>query len=161
VANYRDGRNSLGGEQSRCYDRGMFIRCGLVSVLVTALTGCASTPPRVVRSEFEDIVMPRGLTYQPGDSVVIESPTVKAARLVYRGRIESQSLGVALRTLLESNGWRRINVTTNPEHGTTQTYDKDENALQVLIWEGLWYTYVELTASRVVLSPSTSVSKAR
>src|SRR5690349_4930957 len=104
----------------------MLIQRGLVvALVVTIATGCASAPPRMVSSEFEDIVMPRGLTYQPRDSAVIESPTVKAARLVYRGRIEPQTLGVALRILLEGNGWRRVNVTTNPEHGTTQTYEKD------------------------------------
>ena len=101
--------------------------------------------------------MPRGLTYQPHDSAIIESPTVKAGRLVYRGRLDAQSVGVALRTGLEGNGWRRVNVTTNPEHGTMQTYEKDQNTLQIRIWQGIWYTYVELTTSRVMLSPSAFV----
>jgi len=122
-----------------------------------AAAGCASTPTRAVHSEFEDIPMPRGLTYQPTDSVLIESPSVRAARLVYRGRIEPRSLGLALRTILEGNGWRYVSITSNPQHGTAQAYEKDGNALQVLVWEGLWFTYVELTASRVILSPTASV----
>ena len=101
--------------------------------------------------------MPRGLTYRSTDSIVIESPSVKAARLVYRGRLELGSLGLALRATLEGNGWRSVNITSNPQHGTAQVYEKDGNALQVLIWEGLWFTYVELTASRVVGSPTVSV----
>ena len=36
--------------------------------------------------------MPKGLAYQPSKSTIIESPTVKAARLVYRGRLEVESL---------------------------------------------------------------------
>jgi len=122
-----------------------------------AAAGCASTSTRAVHSEFEDIPMPRGLTYQPTDSVLIESPSVRAARLVYRGRIEPRSLGLALRTILEGNGWRYVSITSNPQHGTAQAYEKDGNALQVLVWEGLWFTYVELTASRVILSPTASV----
>ena len=101
--------------------------------------------------------MPRGLTYRPTDSVVIESPSVKAARLVYRGRLEPGSLGLALRATLEGNGWRHVNITSNPQHGTAQVYEKDGNALQILVWEGLWFTYVELTASRVVGAPTAAV----
>jgi len=136
----------------------MSIPRGLLAALVVmAAAGCASTPTRAVHSEFEDIPMPRGLTYQPTDSVLIESPSVRAARLVYRGRIEPRSLGLALRTILEGNGWRYVSITSNPQHGTAQAYEKDGNALQVLVWEGLWFTYVELTASRVILSPTASV----
>ena len=128
----------------------------LAALVVMVAAGCASTPTRAVRSEFEGIPMPRGLTYRPTDSTVIESPSVKAARLVYRGRLEPRSLGLALRATLEGNGWRSVNITSNPQHGTAQVYEKDGNALQVLVWEGLWFTYVELTASRVIFSPTAS-----
>jgi hypothetical protein len=148
----------LGGGVSRCYDRGMSIpRVLLAALVVMVAAGCASTPTRTVANEFEDIPMPRGLTYRPTDSIVIESPSVKAARLIYRGRIEPGSLGLALRITLEGNGWRYVNITSNPQHGTAQVYEKDGNALQVLVWEGLWFTYVELTASRTIFPPTASV----
>ncbi len=121
-----------------------------VSAVVLLLTACASTPPRPVRSEFEDIPVPKGLAYQPDRSTVIESPSVKAARLVYRGRIEIESLSTAMRTTLEANGWRNVSSTSTAKHGTTQVYEKNGNSLQVLLWEGVWYTYVELTASRAL-----------
>jgi hypothetical protein len=125
------------------------------SVIVIALlvAACASTPPRPVRSEFEDIPVPKGLTFQGDRSTVIESPQVKAARLVYRGRIEIDSLASAMRTTMEANGWRNVSATTTSRHGTTQVYEKAGNSLQVLLWEGLWYTYVELTASRASQAP--------
>jgi hypothetical protein len=132
------------------------LRVLLAAFVVTVAAGCASIPPRMVRSEFEDIPMPGGLTYRPTESVVIESPSVKAARLVYRGRIEPGSLGHALRAILEGNGWRYVNIISDPRHGTAQVYEKDGNALQVLVWEGLWFTYVELTGSRAILSPTAS-----
>lgn len=114
---------------------------------VILLAACASAPPRAARSEFEDIPVPKGLDYQTSKSTIIESPTVKAARLVYRGRLEIGSLTVAMRTTLEANGWRHVSSTSS-EHGTTQVYEKVGSSLEVRFWEGLWYTYVELTAGR-------------
>ncbi|HSE92503.1 MAG TPA: hypothetical protein VLF19_04285 [Methylomirabilota bacterium] len=120
----------------------------LAVVLVAGLlTGCA-TSSRTVRSEFEDIPVPKGLTYVEDRSTIIESPAVKAARLIYRGRIEPVSLGVAMRSTLESNGWRNVSVTSTGGEGTTQVYEKSGNSLQVRLWEGWYYTYVELTVSR-------------
>jgi hypothetical protein len=89
-----------------------------------------------------------GLTYQPSKSVIIESPTVKAARLVYRGRVEVDSLAVAMRTALESNGWRYVSSTSTSDHGVTQVYEKAGNPLEVRLIDGWWYTYVEMTISR-------------
>lgn len=114
---------------------------------VILLAACASAPSRAGRSEFEDIPVPKGLDYQASKSTIIESPTVKAARLVYRGRLEIGSLTVAMRTTLEANGWRHVSSTSS-EHGTTQVYEKAGSSLEVRFWEGLWYTHVELTAGR-------------
>ena len=114
------------------------------------LVSCASTPPRATRAEFEDIPVPKGLTYQQEDSTVIETPNVKAGRHIYRGRLELDSLTTAIRTTLEANGWRHVSSTKTAQHGTTQVYEKDGDSLQVLLWEGLWFTYAEYTTGRVV-----------
>ncbi|MBI2529322.1 MAG: hypothetical protein HYV93_25460 [Candidatus Rokubacteria bacterium] len=119
--------------------------------IVLTLAACASSPPRAQRSEFEDIPVPKGLTLDHNKSTIIESPAVKAARLFYKGRIEPDSLGMAFRTTLEANGWRHLSSTTSSGKGTTQVYEKAGNSLQVLIYEGMfWYTWVELSATRVV-----------
>src|SRR5438093_8882122 len=130
----------------------------LVSLVVFVATGCVTTQSRPLRSEFEDIPVPKGLAYVDSQSVVIESPAVKAARLIYRGRIEVGSLAVAMRTTLEANGWRAVSNTSGASHGTTQVYDKAGNSLQVRLWEGWYFTYVELTASRALPS-STAATK--
>ena len=122
----------------------------LISVVSLLAVSCASAPPRVARSEFEDIPVPRGMAYQADDSTVIETPTVKAGRQVYRGRIEPDSLGNAIRTTLEANGWRPVSNTTSSKHGTTQVYEKGGTSLQVLLWEGMWFTYAEYTTARVL-----------
>jgi hypothetical protein len=129
------------------------------ALLIVTLTGCATFSPKAARSEFEDIPVPKGLSYVEGDSTIIESPAVKAAKLVYRGRVEPVSLGNAMRSTLEANGWRHISTATVGEKGTTQVYDnKSGHALQVRVWEGWYYTYVELTTSRTLLSPTSTSS---
>ncbi|HEY3066818.1 MAG TPA: hypothetical protein VGL09_13565 [Methylomirabilota bacterium] len=130
--------------------RPRLVRSLVVAATLLLTAACASAPPRAVRSEFEDIPVPKGLTYHADASTVIESASVKAARLVYRGRIEPDSLAVAVRTMLESNGWRHVSTTSNASHGATQVYEKGGNSLQVMIWEGLWFTYLEYTASRAL-----------
>lgn len=127
----------------------------LVLGIMLTLTACASSPTQPPRSEFEDIPVPKGLTLDWNKSTVIESPTLKAARLVYKGRVEPDSLGLLFRTTLEANGWRHLTTTTGSDKGTTQVYDKSGNSLQVLIYEGLYYTWVEVSATRVV-GPATS-----
>jgi len=121
-----------------------------VSLLLTA---CASNPPRPVRSEFEDIPVPKGLAYQQDESTVIETPTLKAGRHVYRGRLELDSLTTAIRSTLEANGWRHVSSTKSSQHGTTQVYEKEGDSLQVQLWEGLWFTYAEYTTGRVLKRP--------
>ncbi len=127
----------------------------LVAVFALVIAaGCASAPTRAIRSEFEDIPVPKGLSPVESRSTVIESPSVKAARLVYRGRIEITSLSSAMRSTLEQSGWRHISTTTAGDQGTTQVYEKGGNSLQVRLWEGWWFTYVELTASRALAQPA-------
>jgi hypothetical protein len=129
------------------------------ALLIVALTGCASlSSPKTARSEFEDIPVPKGLAYVEDDSTIIESPVVKAAKLVYRGRVEPVSLGSAMRSTLEANGWRHISTATIGEKGTTQVYDKSGHSLQVRVWEGWYYTYVELTTSRALVAPTSTSS---
>ncbi len=125
-------------------------RLFVVTAIALALTACASSPPRPQRSEFEDIPVPRGLSLDLNKSTIIESPTVKAARLIYKGRIGPESLAVAFRTTLEANGWHHLSSTTAADKGTTQVYEKAGSSLQVLIYEGWYYTWAELAATRVV-----------
>jgi len=76
----------------------------VLSLCLMTLSACASNPPKIQRSEFEDIPVPKGLTVDLNKSTIIESPEVKAARLFYKGRVEIESVAVAFRTTLEANG---------------------------------------------------------
>jgi hypothetical protein len=119
-----------------------------VSLALALTAGCATSSSKPTRSEFEDIPVANGLTFQPNKSTIIESPTVKAARLVYRGRVEVDSLAVGMRNALEANGWRHVSSTATADHGITQVYEKDGNPLEVRLIDGWWFTYVEMTVSR-------------
>jgi hypothetical protein len=77
----------------------------LLIAIVFTLSACASSPPQAQRSEFEDVPVPKGLVLDWSRSTIIESPTIKAARLFYKGRLTPDSLAVAFRTTLEANGW--------------------------------------------------------
>jgi hypothetical protein len=124
--------------------------------LVLTLTSCASSsgPGRAPRSEFEDIPVPVGLTLDASRTTIIESPTIKAARLIYRSRIKPDSLAVAYRTSLEANGWRQVSATTSAGKGTTQVYEKPDSSLQILIYEGWYYTWTEVSTTRILAHPS-------
>ena len=101
----------------------------------------------------EDIPVSKGMSYQSGESMSIETPTVQAAREVYRGRVEIESLATATRTTLEANGWRHLSTTKTAQHGINQVYEKQGTSLQILLWEGLIYTYAEYTTARVLQAP--------
>src|SRR5689334_5352390 len=118
------------------------------------LAACAHNPPRPVKSQFEDIPVAKGMSYLSGDSLSIETPTVQAAREVYRGRIELESLATATRATLEANGWRHVSTTKTAQHGISQVYEKGGTSLQVLLWEGLYFTYAEYTTARVLQAPN-------
>ena len=133
----------------------------LMGILMTSvlLASCASAPGRPVRSEFDDIPIPRGLTFRPNDSTLIESPNMKAGQLIYTGFVEGTSLAQAFRSSLEAQGWRFVNTTLSSGKGIIQTYEKGGNSLQVYIYDRWWWTTrVELTVTKASAPPSVNAS---
>lgn len=129
-------------------------RTGVLVSVVALAAGCVlgqSAGPS--RGEFDDIPMPSAMTYLVDKAVIIELPGVKAARLLYRGRVTVTTLGPALRTSLESNGWRTVSSTTSGPQGTVQIYEKERSSLQIRVWEDFFYTYAEVTTSRLGSPP--------
>jgi hypothetical protein len=130
--------------------------------LAFSLAACSSTkgvPP--IRSEFMDIPLPGGLEYIPDQSAVIESETVRAARLMYTSKFEVGSLVLSIQDGLIGQGWRLVRTSSFPGQGTMQLYQKDEASLQVRIWEGGAFngaTYVELSGTRALPRTRTTAS---
>ena len=103
--------------------------------------------------------MPAGLTLDNSRTTIIESPTVKAARLFYKSRVKPDSLAMAYRTSLEANGWRYVSSTTSANNGTIQVYEKPDSSLQVMIYESWYYTWSEVSATRIVGKPPAAPSR--
>src|SRR5262245_9560781 len=132
----------------------------MLALFVSACSATKGIPP--IRSEFMDIPLPDGLDYIPDKSAVIESETVRAARLMYSSKFEQGSLVLSIQEGLLGNGWRLIRTTSFPSVGTLQLYEKGEASLQVRIWEGGAFgsaTYVELSGTRAVNTKTTASTK--
>jgi hypothetical protein len=113
------------------------------------LTACASAPVQPALTTFSDLPVPEGMDYQPDRSGVVDGPTVKVARLVYRGRLEVESLSASMRQGLETNGWRHVRTVKVANKTITQVFEKPGSDLQLSLWEGTWYTYLDVTIGRV------------
>ena len=133
----------------------------VLCIVVLTLTSCSASSgaPRAQRSEFEDVPVPAGLTLDNSRTTIIESPTVKAARLFYKSRVKPDSLAMAYRTSLEANGWRYVSSTTSANNGTIQVYEKPDSSLQVMIYESWYYTWSEVSATRIVGKPPATPSR--
>ncbi len=138
-------------------------RLAVVAVALASLVAaCSSTkniPP--VRSEFMDIPLPAGLEYVADQSAVIESETVRAARLMYTSKFEPGSLVLSIQEGLTGAGWRLTRTSSFPNLGTIQIFEKGEASLQVRIWEGGAFkgsTYVELSGTRATARTKTTAA---
>jgi hypothetical protein len=113
-------------------------------------TDAPMTPVTAVK-EFDDIVVPGGLVYQPTRSTVIESPVARSARLIYVGTLPAEILRARMRAGLEGTGWNLVNSATSPELGSMQLFEKDGGSLQVVVREiNAPYTELHLIVSRTV-----------
>jgi hypothetical protein len=125
----------------------------LTVALALFASACSSKGIPPIRSEFMDVPLPGGLTYVADQSAVIESETVRAARLVYSSKYEPGSLVLSIQDGLVGAGWRLVRTTSFPGQGAMQLYEKGDASLQVRIWEGGAFkgsTYVELSGTRAV-----------
>jgi hypothetical protein len=43
-----------------------------------------------------------------------------------------------------------VSSTTSSAKGTTQVYEKQDSSLQVMIYEGWYYTWTEVSTTRIV-----------
>jgi hypothetical protein len=108
-----------------------------------------------------DIPLPGGLEYIADQSAVIESETVRAARLMYSSKFEPGSLAISIQEGLLGSGWRLVRASSFPTLGTLQLYEKADASLQVRIWEGGAFkgaTYVELSGTRATARSKTTAS---
>jgi hypothetical protein len=118
-------------------------RLFILSAVILTLTACASSPPRPQRSE-SGFRFPRvdarsqqvhhQVTDREGRAAFLQG-THRAGQPRDTGLLEAMA-----------------GATCPPisAKGITQVYEKTGNSLQVLIYEGIYYTWVEVSATRTV-----------
>jgi hypothetical protein len=107
---------------------------------------CAAAPSTQIQSQFPDLPLPRAIAYQAGRSLIVDSPNAKAAHLVFRGRVEAESLALGMRASLEAQGWRHVSSSSDRGR-VVQVYDRGGQTVQLEITEGLWFTYLAVDVS--------------
>lgn len=121
----------------------------VVSALV--LGACASTGG-LPRQPFTDV--PVAEQWQPysRDWVVIETPGVTAAKLVYFTKTDVDATLSEVRRLMPGSGWRERATErfVNPEgfRGQWADYAKGDDICRVTVIEGASATHVDLTLAR-------------
>jgi hypothetical protein len=111
---------SFGGEGMK-ENRFVFV-CFSMLVGLALITGCSSRGGKREGSQaapaaggqaryyhFEDVLIPHGLKPQMDKSFIYETPSLKAGKLVFSGRVEPQSLANFFTNNMERDGWRLVN----------------------------------------------------
>ena len=96
--------------------------CFCVLVGLALITGCAKRSGKREGSQeapavgeraryfhFEDVLIPQGLKPQMDKSFIYETPSFKAGKLVFSGRVEAQSLANFFTNNMERDGWKLVN----------------------------------------------------
>jgi hypothetical protein len=115
------------------------------------LAGCASTGG-LPRQPFTDI--PVAEQWQPysRDWVVIETPGVTAAKLVYFTKADVAATLAEVRRLMPGSGWRERAterfVNAEGFQGQWADYTKGDDICRVTVIEGATATHVDLTLAR-------------
>ena len=94
---------------------------------------------------FEDVLIPHELKLEPDKSFIYETPSLKAGRLVFSGRVQVPSLLNFFTNNMEKDGWKLVNkfglkdVVLNfskpNKNCTVNIYDKPINTI-VEVWVG-------------------------
>ncbi len=127
--------------------------CVLVSSAL--IVGCANLgkkgkeskePPAVGEQaryyHFEDILIPYGLKLDMDKSFIYETPSFKAGKLVFSGRLEPQSLASFFTANMERDGWKLINKFGFKD--VVLNFSKSKKTCTVNIFDRPIYTLVEV-----------------
>jgi hypothetical protein len=125
-------------------------------VMVSALSACASAVT-VPRQPFNDIPVPVEWTPYSRDSVIIQTPKVTAAKLIYFTENKVDLTLDHVRQLLTRVGWTetRSERFVNPEKfpGVWIDFSKGDDICRVTVIQGSYATHVDYTVARVTRSP--------
>lgn len=94
---------------------------------------------------FEDVLIPHELKLEMDKSFIYETPSLKAGRLVFSGRVQVNSLSIFFTHNMEKDGWRLVNkfgfkdvvlnFSKSNKNCTVNIYDRPINTM-VEVWVG-------------------------
>lgn len=124
--------------------------------LAFGLTACASTGGLAVQP-FNDIPIPVQWTPYSRDWVMIRTPKVTAAKMIYFAETKVDVTLDHARQLLLKTGWTeaRSERFVNPEKfpGIWAEFTKGEDVCRVTVIEGMVATHIDYTVARLNRSP--------
>ncbi len=126
-------------------------------VLVLAATGCAhfekltgsgNSGPSSVYDQFEDILIPTDLKYEPKQSFIYETSGFKAGRAAYSGYVEIDSLVAFFSDAMVKDGWRLRSTFKSPK--IIILFEKQERVCIITVEEKMVFTHVEIWVAPTV-----------
>ncbi len=116
------------------------------------MSACASGVT-VARQPFNDIPVPAEWVPYSRESVIIQTPRVTAAKLIYFAESKVDLTLAQARQLLTQMGWTetRSERFVNPEKfpGVWADFAKGDDICRVTVIEGSYATHVDYTVARV------------
>jgi len=122
----------------------------IVSALI--LSACAAAVP-MPRQPFDDIPAPKEWVPYSREWVIIQTPKVTAAKLIYFAETKVDATLEHARRLLIQTGWSETKSErfVNPEKfpGVWADFRKGDDICRVTVIEGSYATHVDFTVARV------------
>lgn len=121
----------------------------------------AASGPANFYSDFDDILIPQGMSLIPRSSFVVETANVKAGMLVFRGRIDPVSLTNFFNNNMLKDGWQLSSSFRYPR--TIMVFTKPDRDCIINIHDGRLTTEMEIWIAPKVTSttPASALHQGR
>ena len=127
-------------------------RLALAVVVLLALGSCASTGG-IPRNPFNDITVPETFLPYSDQWLLIKSPAVTAAKLVYMTQLDVEGAVAAVRAALAKDGWvpQAVNrgVSRDGFGMVSMDFTKGRDSCRATVIEGANATHVDLAVARL------------
>jgi len=120
----------------------------IVAAVTTSVVGCQTLPGKQIdralygeqmqgtftQPGFDDIELPRGLTYQPKPSTILDSDQHAYGEIHFKGRLQGLALADFLSNHMPRHGWRQMSRVHLEHH--ILFFEKESRLCVVTIEEG-------------------------
>ena len=128
-------------------------RVRILLIAAAIFTSACAGAVRMPRQPFTDVPVPTAWVPYSRESVIIQTPTVTAAKLIYFAETAVDPTLAEVRRLLTEMGWtetkseRFVNAERFP--GVYADFVKGDDVCRVTVIQGAYATHVDYTVARV------------